>query len=139
MAKRKRIKSQLKAKKRQVLDDDFITTFCKYLKEGMPIDSICDYMSIDGATFYDWVRKGESWIDGGQDEKPLEIYGVFVQQMRKESAAYRFTLVRRMGRPTNRNWRRELSILERRDRRNYGKQEQAGGTIDEYNPDEKFL
>ncbi len=139
MAKRKRIKPQLKAEKRRVLDGDFIKKFCGYLKEGMPIDSICDYMSVDGTTFYDWVRKGEGWIDGGQDDKATEVYGLFVQQMRKESANYRFTLVRRLSRPANRQWRRELAILERRDRRNYGKQEQAGGTIDEYNPDEKFL
>ncbi len=139
MAKRKRIASRLKAVKRLRIDIEFIEKFSKYLKEGMPVDCICDYLGVDGTTFYDWVRKGESWIDGGQDEADLEIYGIFVQQMRKAAAEYRFTVVRRLHRPSNRVWRRDLNILERRDRRNFGKQEQPGGTIDEYNPDEKFL
>ena len=57
--------------------------------------------------------------------------------MRKAIAEYRLKNVD--GLQESEDWRRFLEILERRDRRTWNKQDPQGGTVDDYEANERFL
>jgi len=80
-------------------------------------------------------EKAKKHINEGKESGARE----FVQRFRKALATYRLTRVDRLHDPCNRNWYKEMAILERRDRRTYGRQETAGGNDEQYDPDERFL
>lgn len=117
---------------------------CALLEKGIPIDAVCDYFGIDHKTFYDWKNKGETYLK--HMETPMSAkdnwrpYAEFVLKIKEALATYRIGLTERLHQRGNKGWFRDLSILERRDRRNFGRREPFGGTMDNTPPpDEKFL
>ena len=86
---------------------------------------------------WEWHRKGDEYIRGNGDPPHFAIYGHFIQAMRKAIAEYRLKNVD--GLQESEDWRRFLEILERRDRRTWNKQDPQGGTVDDYEANERFL
>lgn len=122
-----------------ILTDKLVKDFCDLIVEGLPGDACCDYLGIMPSTYWIWMAKGKRYLDGGCEPKELMAYGVFVRCFRKATADYRRTINSGLHDPGNDKWFRDLTILERRDRRTWGREEPAGGGEDQFDPDEKFL
>lgn len=122
----------------QKMSPELIERFCRLARKGVPPDAICDYLGVSAATFWGWIRKGEEFR---QNSVPTEWaeYGDFVECYRKAVADYRISMITRVHSEHNPYWQRELAILERRDRRNWGRNTSAIGSDTEFDPDEKFL
>lgn len=118
------------------LDRKLITFFCDLTVRGLPADGICDYLGISPEYYYRWLRVGNQLLEEGNIKR---IEAIFVRRYRKALAIYRLDRVDRLHDPVNRNWYKELAILERRDRKTYGRKEQPGGSEDTFDPDERFL
>ena len=39
--------------------------FCALLVTGLPPDGVCDYLAISETAFWNWIRKGKAFINGG--------------------------------------------------------------------------
>ena len=123
-------------KRRTVLNLHLITAFCDLIVKGLAVDAVCDYLSISNNDYYDWMRKGKKYLER---DKPSKMQAIFLTRFKKALAMYRLDRVNRLHDSTNRNWYKELAILERRDRKTYGRNEQPGGSDDTFDPDERFL
>jgi len=123
---------------RTILNEEMIEQFCDYVARGLPFDGCCDMLGISPSTFHTWKRRGQRWLDGDGKPKTDEIYGVFVNSVKRAFASYRLGIVDKMH-SNSPYWVRDMTIMERRDRRNYCKSDPLGGTEDEYEPNEKFV
>lgn len=119
------------------LTADLIDHFTDLIIRGLPIDGVCDYLSINPTTFWMWVHRGERRLGGETGVK--SIYGEFLVSIRQAGAEYRLMLVDRMHTTHSNLWTRDMAILERRDRKNFARIGPVGGEESEYDPDEKFL
>jgi hypothetical protein len=109
------------------------------MRQGLPLDSVCDYLGIAQSTATTWRHRGERYLAGGSEPEEDAIYGEFVLQTRRALARYKLKLVRELHDDENRNWVRPLAILERRDRDSFGRNEPAGGSEEDYDPNDEFL
>lgn len=115
--------------------------FCELIEKGLPPDGCCDLLGISSASFWTWLRRGQTYnaaAEQSREDKDAP-FGWFVSQFRLATAKYRLARVEALHRPGNKNWYRELAILERRDRPTFGRQEQGGGQSTDFDPDEQFL
>jgi len=137
-----RIKDKRKSRHAQqpnALNGKVIKAFCSLIKRGLPVDSACDIVGITTPSFWQWVRRGEEYINGGEQPKHFKIYGRFVVAYRKALAKYKLRLVDRLNDEGNSGWVRQLAILERRDRTHFSKFEPKTGDEEQFDPDERFL
>lgn len=111
--------------------------FCRLIREGLPTDGVLDYLGVDSASFHMWKRRGQKYLDRGYPAK-WKKYAIFLRNFRRALAQWRLDRIRSMQ-TAGRFWTREMTLLERRDRRNFSRWEQPGGTEDDYDPDERFL
>lgn len=124
------------------LNDRFVKGFCALIKRGLPVDGVCDYLGVASRVFWGWMKRGEIYLDGDGEPKQYAMCGKFILLLRKATAEYRLTLVdslhsREAGR--GQAWIRDMAILERRDRKNFSRETPAGGTMESFDPEEKFL
>jgi hypothetical protein len=104
----------------------------------MPLDGVCDYLGIEQSALSKWVRQG-TLVNGSN---PKNIYSKLAKKVKRATAEYRLSLLDGLHgneKKKTRNWYRNLAILERRDRKNFGRYEPTGGTFESYDPDERFL
>jgi len=120
-----------------ILDQKLIRQFTSLVERGLPLDGVCDYLGLPGITFFNWLRKGDAYLTGNGELKEYRMYGEFVRLLRKATAKYRLILVDRLH--GDEDWIRCMTILERRDRRNFSRKEPSGGGEESLNPDERFL
>ena len=124
---------------RTSLTEETINQFAGLIERGLPLETACDYICLPTATFWLWSRKGDQWIKNEQIPKNHEIYGIFVLTYKRALARYKAGMVERMNDTESSMWVRDMTILERRDRRNYSRNEPLGGDTEDYDPDEKFM
>ena len=119
------------------LTPEIIEQFCQLLEAGMPLDGACDYLGVAPQTFWTWIRKGNLFLQDPEIQPKFRIYGDFVLNTRRASAQYRLDVTRRLH--TSTTWSRELAILERRDRKNFGRFDfSAGQGVEQLDPDDRF-
>lgn len=121
------------------LNKKLIKQFCLLLERGLPLDSCCDMLGISSYSYWKWKQEGEAYINGGGEPKEYELSAEFLMATRQAFAAYKLARIDKMHEAKGPGWIRELAILERRDRRNFGKRDMDGGTVEDYDPDERFL
>jgi len=123
----------------RALTKEVITQLVKLVKKGLPFDGACDYLGVRPDQFWLWLRRGDLYLTAGETPPEDKIYGDFVQEIKAGFAEYRLDQIEELQRRGNRNWFRNLMILERRDRKNFGKTEAPGGTEESFQADERFL
>jgi hypothetical protein len=133
---RPRVRSPLSC---SILNEDITARFCKLIRKGFPPDAVCDYMSITPTAYYAWLRKGQIFFDGGESEEKYRKYGQFVTEFKKATARYRMRMVNDLHEANEKSWIKFMAILERRDRRTFGRAEPLGGSDEEFNPDDRYL
>ncbi len=125
---------------KSILNEDMIRRFCRLIKKGLPPDAVCDYLNVSRSAFQAWVRKGETFRNGGNEPKEFALYAAFVGAFRRASATYRKRIIAQLHRSGNQYWAKEMTILERRDRKNFSRHEAPGQEGNEsFDPDERFL
>lgn len=122
------------------LDRAVITQLCALIEEGLGPDSALNYLGIRTEAFHRWLRKGEMyWRGNASSANPRHaLYGEFVMALRKATATFVLTQTRAVTN-NKKGWFRALNVLERRDRKNWARREPMGGSLDSYDPQEKFL
>jgi len=128
-----------KARFSRVLNQEVIDDFCSYIMKGLPTDGVCDLLGISTGSFWQWMKKGERYLRGNLQPEEHFIHGRFVQEFRRASAGYRLKIIERLDRGGNMMWARDMTILERRDRRNFSRNAPPGGQDSSFDPDERFL
>lgn len=119
------------------LQKDFLTL----IEEGHPADAVCDYLGVNSVTYYEWLKKGMTYLEALEEDRVAhhEVYAIFVMAFKKATAVYRMTALRKLHDTNGPAWIKHMTILERRDRKTFGRKDQAGGTDTEFDPDDKFL
>jgi len=121
---------------RRKLDKELIAAIVDLTLKGLPADTICDYLGIWQSTFYRWTTRGKQYIEANFTPAEDEIFGRLVVEIRRAFAGYKKRIITKMHK--SRMWPREMTILDRRDRRNFGRYEQVSSNED-YSGDDKFL
>lgn len=154
--KRKKIKSRALPRKKIVLasnrlritrkvTDKLIRECVELILEGLPIDAVCDYLTISRSAYYDWKEKGERFLDqsftGRKVQYPEdETCAVFVQAVIKAKATWQRAILARSFQDRNKaTWIRDMTMLERRDRANWGRNETVSVIDAPPLPDEAYL
>lgn len=122
--------------------EKIVRKFCELIEEGIPAGTVCNFLGISNTAFHNWMRRGESYNDAGEEggcPAEHEIYGVFVRAYKKAASRYLIKRHRILHNTNDKNWYREVVILERRDKKNWSKDAPPGGNEDQYNGDEKFV
>lgn len=149
IAFRERVKLKRQRTKSTFLDpdnpDSFVEsltdTFAEYLEEGNPVSVVCDLVGISTYVFRNWIRRGELYESDvliGRHIAADERFYRFLLKVRKAEALWKRERVIRLGIKKTPYWQRDLALLERRDRMNWGKDVKEVRP-DEYDPDESFL
>lgn len=113
--------------------------FFRLARKGLPASTICNYLSIGNKTFHRWLLKGQSYLDNGNRPGNWVKYGAFVVQYQQSGAVFleeRLDLFLEADKDFS---YRNMVVLERRDRKNWGKAEPAGGGEETYDPLDTFL
>lgn len=119
------------------LDRAVIQQLCSLIEQGLGYDCALNYLGIRPEPFWRWIRKGEMYWKSDAANTKHAIYGEFVMALRKASATYVLTQTQDLKK--GKGWFRALNVLERRDRKNWSRREPMGGSMDSYDPDEKYV
>lgn len=129
------------------MTDALLTECVELILEGLPVNKTCDYLGIPEQTFYRWRTKGEKYLrDIAEGEKPDNpdhvLYGIFVQSVVRAKAEWQLGVIRRSMQTKSKHtslWVRDMTMLERRDRANWGRSEQIQVSDAAILPDEAYL
>lgn len=105
---------------------------------GYPATSACDYIGITDTRFQTWRRKGELVRQGDTSIKDGHLFLLFVLGLRRAGAEWVMERVREAQSRMNRNWYRDLRLLQVRDRLNFA-QDAQGGSEELRDANETFL
>lgn len=122
-----------------LLTEELIKKFCRYIRRGMPVDGVCDYLCISYQAFHNWRDKGEKYLLGDSQPREHALYGLFAMKLRRAMAKYRYKRIKKLHSGGPGIWVREMTILERRDRRNFSRDDPQGGNDQDWTPDERYL
>ena len=108
---------------------------------ALPITKCCDLVGISDVTHRTWLEKGQEYLDNGGDPNH-EIYGEYLLRVKRALAEWQLTVLREeLNGPAYRpGWAKSMTMLERRDRDNWGRHEKKN-TEEQGKPlpDEAFL
>lgn len=122
------------------LTEQMIEQVADFMTKGVPINTICDFLGVLSGTFYAWVKQGELYLASGGTPAEAQMQGQLVQRMRQADALYKMGLIERVNQDGRKDWVRIMTLLERRERRSFGRQETQGhGTQGDAEPDERYL
>lgn len=118
-----------------------IARFCKYTRLGHAPSTVCAFLGISNAAYWEWITRGMKYLDAGDEVDEADApYAHFVVLFRKSLAFQIMRLERRVRSPINNQWRRELALLERLDPDTYAPRSDSDmGDEVGYDPDESFL
>lgn len=129
------------------LTEKLIEDCVELILEGLPINRTCDYLGITQDSFYDWKQRGEKWLQevssGHKPEYPeYELHGLFVQCVVRAKATWMLEILRRSMQNASKKtsmWIRDMTLMERRDRSNWGRSETVSITDSAPLPDDSYL
>ena len=129
------------------ISEKLIARCVELILEGLPINRSCDYLGITQDAFYDWKQRGEKYLQeiytGRKPEYPeYEIFGLFVNCVVRAKAEWQLELLRRSMQDESTKssmWIRDMTLMERRDRSNWGRSESVTITDSAPLPDESYL
>lgn len=120
------------------LNEEVAVQFERLIQEGLPFNTACDFLGIQSATFWEWKRRGEKWLNGNFEPVEWEPYGQLLLRLRRAFATYLRAMNSRLHSPDP-YWVQALHVLERRDRVNYRRSTPSGTGTQDYDPDERFI
>lgn len=121
---------------------EVLKIFEENLALGLPQMHCCSLAGISHDTFFRWLERGRLLSEAPQPEDDSqEQYLEFWIVVNQAQAMFQVTKLR--GSLTserfNPNWVRDMTMLERRDRKHWGRSQELDVRTGEIAPDEKFL
>lgn len=111
------------------------------VRKGLPLASVARYIATTESRLKKWLERGEQAVEESNTEYEERIYAELYLRVAKAFAEYEAKNLDSLNDPENGHWRRPLSILERRDARNWNRapadNDNLGG--EEFDADAKFL
>lgn len=120
------------------LTPQVVEEFCTMVATGYPATSACDYIGITDTRFQAWRRKGELVRQGDDTIVGGMLYLMFVLGLRKAGAVWIMARVKQAQLRTNKNWYRDLRLLQIRDKANFS-QDAQGGSEELRDANESFV
>ncbi len=117
----------------------------KLILEGLPIESVCDFLTISRSAYYDWKEKGERYLDQSYTSRNPEYpedepCAIFVQAVIRARASWQRAILQRSFQDANKaTWIRDMTMLERRDRAIWGRNETVSVIDAPPLPDDSYL
>jgi len=126
------------------LNDELLGRICVFLEEGLPVVTACELVGITKQTHMRWLNQGLQYITALEEEndpprKDWRIYAIYLIEIRKSIAAYLRTKIENVNGAFTPSWVRDITILERRDYQNWGRNVIITERDEAKNPDESFL
>jgi len=120
---------------------EIIDQLIDLILEGLPLDQCCHVVGMSLDNLYKWKKYSQQFRDNNGKPEGYEKYYNAIKKLDHATGIWQLGLVRRsFGESNNPFWIRDMTILERRDRKNWGKTEPAEMRAEyEYDPDETFL
>lgn len=147
--KRRRTRKNSEARTRlpckSKLTEKLIDDVTELIEEGLPVESVCAYLGITEHTYYDWKEKGEKYLielhSGRGPEFPEDhLEARFMLAVVKARASLELELVRDLkDEKALARWVRNMTILERRFRTSWGRNESLRVETESVAPDEAYL
>lgn len=126
--------------------DELIEDFVFHVKRIIPPSTICQLLNISERSYFNWKRRGLDYEEAVETGKPIDeedyIFYKFMVEERKAQGHWKVKVIGRSLHPKDnvQGWIRDMTILERRDRNNWGRKDFLEvAEIDDYSPDESFL
>jgi len=119
---------------------EVIEAFCRKVAKGVPASTACDSLAIMGDTFHEWIALGENWLrgEGDREEEVGRLCAGFVVGIKTAGAHWVEERLKVLQQEGNREWKRDMHLLEVRDPRNFSAAAE-GGNMESYDPDENFV
>ncbi len=131
---------------RSKLTEKMIDEAVELIEEGLPLESTWAYMGISKHTGILWREKGEKFIiemqtRHGPEFPEDELEARFCMAVAKARATLEYDLIKELrDEKAHARWVRNMTILERRYRQNWGRSETIRtGDIESMAPDEAYL
>lgn len=121
------------------LTDETAAHIYKLTRLGDTPDCVCDYLGISHTSFINWIRRGKAYVEGGEEPAEDRVYGDFYQNYRRAWASYRQHLRRSLHQSEDKSWIKWVTILERRDRKNYGRRDYPQANVSAIDPQAQYL
>lgn len=144
--KTKRVRLQPKSERiavgQCILTDDIMSKVEELLLIGVPESACFEYLGIARRTYFNWKRWGSDYLDADAGDKVEEHrrYAKFVLRVRRAKAHWQINVVKRSFQGSYKaSWIRDMSLLERRCRDEWGKKSEEADTQSTFDPDESFL
>jgi len=94
------------------------------VENGLPFDTAGNIYGLSKSSIYEWIRKGDAYIDSELHERNPNhlIFAVFSHSIKRARAIYFMGLVKSINDSSQENekWNRDWKILSRRDSKNWG-------------------
>lgn len=126
--------------------DELIEDFVFHLKRIIPPSTICQLLNISERAYFNWKRWGLDYEEALETGLPIDeknyVYYKFMVEERKAQGHWKVKVISRSLLPADSDpgWIRDMTILERRDRNNWGKKDFLEVAENEdYSPQEEFL
>jgi hypothetical protein len=119
------------------LTPELIEEFCRFVQSGVPETIVAGMLEIHRSTLQLWRRRGDRYLLDEAAPEEDWICGLFVMSVARALGKYKAVRIRHLH--SSPMWVREMTILERRDRENFGRKEPEGGDEDSFDPEDKFL
>jgi hypothetical protein len=123
--------------------EEVLDSLCDLLRVGNSIPTACDLVGISPGTFSRWMHLGaeyEERVITGDQNPTDERYYLFLREVRKATAVYKNEMVQQLNEAGPGIWTKYLTILERKDRKGWGRGEDALAEQEvRYNEADQFL
>lgn len=119
--------------------------FCHYIKRMLPAERVNGLLGISNTSYYQWNRLGLDYEQAMEEgNKPIASHRVFykfMQSVNRAKAQYMLHVIDRSfaSDKASMHWQRDMTLLERRDRVNWGRYEKIEVEEVDYDPNEAFL
>lgn len=115
--------------------------FVSNILVGLPIQHCCALAGISENCFYDWMKDGERYLTSREPNPNHEDFAEFYLAIQEARAEWQKEILLRsfQGAKFQPNWVRDMTLLERRDRVNWGRNDWANSGDRMPDSDMKYL
>ena len=123
----------------------------RLITKGVPLNVACDYIGIDRDRVFVWMKHGEDYLKASDQDiadvpnhiiEKAERYAYFLRKVRQAFAKWNYNVVIN-DINTNHLWQKGVTLLERRDPKNWGRISPRGddgpSKLETFSPDPSFL
>jgi hypothetical protein len=126
------------------LSEEVQNSFIEYVLRGLPPPRACDLVGISERTYHKWMQNGKRYSDDLIDGEQNDIHDIYYSFYREVNRAIAMWMIRFVDRlsasDVDQTWTRDLAVLERRDKSNWGRDSDHNFRgRDEFPSDEAFL